>query len=110
MPDTWIDTGTQADLVLAFDILEVAAEEVNIDIRIFEKGNVSPILVDTLVVANGAGRAYVPLVTNATGIGNDTDIDGDDTLLIELTSTADADDFRIYGVRLTYRVGLQATQ
>lgn len=110
MPDTWIDTGTQADLVLAFDILEIAAEEVNIDIRIFEKGNVSPILVDTLVVANGAGRAYVPLVTNATGIGNDTDIDGDDTLLIELTSTADADDFRIYGVRLTYRVGLQATQ
>jgi len=111
LPDTWVDTGTQTDLVLQFYISEQAAEECNMDVRIFEFNNTTPILSDTLLVANGAGAGWVNLVTNATGIGNDADVDADDNgYIVEVTATADTDDFRIYGARWKYRVGLQATQ
>jgi hypothetical protein len=110
LPVDFVDTGTQADLIIQFDIDEQAAEECNIDVRLFEYGNTTAILTDTIVIANGAGRGWQSLVTNAAGIGNDADIDGDDVLMVEITSTADADDFNLYGCRLTYRVGVEATQ
>jgi hypothetical protein len=110
LPIDFVDTGTQADLIIQFDIAEQAAEECNIDVRLFEYGNTTAILTDTIAIADGAGRGWQSLVTNATGIGNDADIDGDDVLMVEITSTADADDFNLYGCRLTYRVGVEATQ
>jgi len=112
LPDDFVDTGTQADLIIEFDISEQAAEECNIDIRIFEYdavANATAIITDTVVAANDATRAWKGLVTNSAGIGNEADLDSGDHLIIEITATADADDFNIYGIRLTYRVGLQAT-
>jgi hypothetical protein len=110
LPDTFVDTGTAADLILAFDVNEAAAEDCNIDVRIFEYGNTTPIITDTIIIADGAGRGFVGLTTLSTGIGADADISGDDSLLVELTCNADTDDFLIYGARLTYRVGIQSTQ
>jgi hypothetical protein len=111
LPYTWVDTGVATDLVMTFDILEVAAEECNIDVRVFEDANTTPVFSDTIVVANGAGRAWCPLVTLATGIGAcATTLDPGDHLIVEVTGAADADDFKIYGCRLKYRVGLQADQ
>lgn len=113
LPADFIDTGTQADLVLQFDIDEQAAEEVNIDIRIFEyddAANATAILTDTVVAANDGTRAWKSLVTNSTGIGNEADLNGEESLIIEITANADADDFNIYGIRLLYRVGIQALQ
>lgn len=112
LPDDFVDTGTQADLIMEFDISEQAAEECNMDIRIFEydgTANIAAIITDTIVAANDNTRAWKGLVTNSAGIGNEADIEGGDELIIEITATADADDFFIYGMRLTYRVGLQAT-
>jgi len=110
VPSTFVDVGAATDLVIQFDMLEVAAEEVNVDVRIFEYGNTTPIVTDTVVVANGAARAWNGLVTLSTGIGAVANIDADDILLIEVTATADADDVNIYGARLKYRTGLEATQ
>lgn len=113
LPADFIDTGTQADLILEFDIDEQAAEEVNIDIRIFEyddTGNAVAIITDTVVAANDATRAWKSLVTNSAGIGNEADLNGEESLIIEITANADADDFNIYGIRLLYRVGVQALQ
>ncbi len=112
LPDDFVDTGTQADLNIEFDISEQAAEECNMDVRIFEyddTANITAIITDTIVAANDNTRAWKTLVTNSTGIGNEADLTAGDHLIIEITATADADDFFIYGIRLTYRVGLQAT-
>jgi len=105
LPETFIDTGVAGELTFEFDIHEQAAEECNIDIRIFEYGNTAVIYTDTLTVANGAARAWVALDTDT--LGSDADIGPGDSLLVEITSTTDNDDFNIYGVRCKYRFGLQ---
>lgn len=110
LPDDWVDTGTAADLQIEFDIHEQAAEECNVDVRLFEYGNTTPILTDAITLADSAARAFTALDTASSGIGADSDIDGDDLLFVEMTCTADTDDFFLYGVRLTYRVGIGATQ
>jgi len=110
IPSTFVDAGAVGDLILAFDIEEQTDEECNIDIRVFEYGNTTPIVTDTLAIGNGDARQWELLVTLATGIGADADIGADDILMIEITSTAGGDDFDIYGIRLEYRVGIEATQ
>ena len=110
LPPNFVDGGSAADLVLEFDLLEQDAAEGNYDVRIFEYGNTTPIITDTIVVANGASRAWSGLVTLSTGIGADADIDADDLLLIEITATSDDDNVNVYGARLTYKVGVQATR
>jgi len=110
VPSTFVDGGSAADLILSFDLHEQDAAEGNYDVRVFEYGNTTPIITDTVVVANGAGRAWNGLVTLSTGIGADADIDADDILLVEFTINTDNDDVNVYGARLQYKVGLQATQ
>jgi hypothetical protein len=117
LPDDFVDTGTQADLVLQFDIHEQHAgggdATCNIDLSIYEydgDANVNAIISDTMAIADAQARQLESLVTNSTGIGNEADLDAGDILIIELTGNADTDDFNIYGMKMSYRVGLQATE
>ncbi len=113
LPDDFVDTGTQADLIITFDIAEQAGEECNIDVLFYEydgAANTTAIITDTIVIADSAGRGLKPLVTNAAGIGNEADLNGGDHIIVHITSTAAADDFNLYGFKLSYRVGLQPTE
>jgi hypothetical protein len=111
VPSTFVDSGAAGDLQLDFYITEQAAEECNIDVRVFEPANTTPIVTDTLTVTNGASAGWFTFDSASTGIGDDSDIDADDSyLIIELTANADADDFDLSFVRLTYAVGLETTQ
>ncbi len=110
IPSTFIDAGAVGDLVLEFDVHEQGGVECNIGIRVFEYGNTTPIVDDQLVITDTDARQWEPLVTLSSGIGGVADIDADDILMIEITGIADEDDFDVYGVRLTYRVGIEATQ
>ena len=107
LPDNWLDLGNAADLEFEFYISEQGGTECNIDVRIFEFNNATPIVTDTIAITNGAAAGWVNLVTLSTGIGADTDIGPGDTLMFEMTSTADADDWDIYGVRMKYSIGLE---
>jgi len=110
IPPLFVDDGNATDLMIEFDLEEQAAEECNLDVRIFVYGNTTPIVTDTIVIANAAARAWSPLVTLATGFGAVANLTADSILLIEVTSTADADDVDVYGVRLKYNVGVECTQ
>ncbi len=111
LPPLWLDNGQTGSLVLQFNVHEQTNEECNMDVRLFEYGNTTAILTDTLAVPDTTARGWASLVTNSTGIGQDTDLTGDDTyLIVELTSTADTDDFYLYGVRWNYDVGVVNTQ
>jgi len=108
IPPLFVANGAATDLVLYFDIEEQAAEECNIDVRIFQYGDTSAEVTDTLTVADSAARGWVTLDTLSTGIG--ALFDADDVLMVEVTSTAGGDDFDLYGVRLKYNVGIECTQ
>lgn len=105
LPETFIDTSVAGELTFEFDIKEEAAEECNIDVRIFEYGDTTSIYTDTLTIADGTARAWVSLDTDT--LGSDADVGPGDTFVVEVTATAGADNFYIYGVRCKYRVGLQ---
>jgi len=107
VPDTWTDRGLAGDLEFEFYISEQATETCNIDVRIFEFNNATPIVTDTMAITNGTAAGWTNLVTLSTGIGADTDIGPGDTLVFELTATTDNDDFRIYGVRMKYAIGIE---
>ena len=115
LPDDFVDTGTAADLLIEFDVVETAAEICNIGVRIFEydgfTANTTAIIDDALAVADdGTRTAMKKLVTGVAGVGNAAELQAGDVLIFELTSVADADDFDIYGIKLSYRVGLTATE
>jgi hypothetical protein len=111
VPELWADAGDTLSLQLQADLHEQAAEECNIDIRLFEYGNTTAFFTDTYTVADGASRAWVSMDTQANGFGDDADLTVDDNIIVvEITATADADDFNIYGVRWKYRVGVSASQ
>ena len=113
MPDDWVDTGTQADVILTFDIDEQAAEEVNINFNLYEydgAANTTAIITDTLAVANDGARGLKSLVTNSAGIGNEADLKPGSVYIVVLDSVADADDYNIYGMKMLYRVGLQPSE
>ncbi len=109
LPDTWLDVGAAGDLVIEFDLEEVGAVIVNIDVLIYQYGDLTPEVTDTIVIAADGNRAWMGLVTLNAGIGAVATLDPGDTLLISLTATADEDDFRAYGVRVSYRPGLEVT-
>jgi len=109
LPEAWLDLGKVADLEFEFYISEQGSAECNIDVRIFEFNNTTPIIIDTIAIANGATAGWVNLVTLSTGIGADADIDPGDTLVFEITATTNDDDFNIYGVRIKYSMGLETT-
>ena len=94
-----------ADLLIEFDIVEDTDEECNIDIVIYEYGSAVAIVTDSITLANDSGRAWVGLDTAATGIGDVVDVG--EFLVIEITATADTDQFKLYGARVTYLVGIQ---
>lgn len=113
MPDTFIDTGTQADLVLSFDIAEQSGlSQATATVNIYQRGAATANIIagDTIVIANGAARAFNNLQTNSTGIGNDVELDEEDTIVIDISPNSAADDFNVYGVRMKYRYGLEASQ
>jgi hypothetical protein len=111
IPSDFIDAGNAQDLQIEFDMHEQAGEDVDLEVRIFEYGNTTPIITDTIVITNGAGRAWNALQSLSTGIGADSDISADDTLYIEITQEgADhAEDVYIYGFRVTYETGIENT-
>lgn len=112
LPDDFVDTGLAADLVLEFDMYEQAAEQVDLEVRIFDYNDTTADITDTIVIANGAARGWVGLVTLSTGIGAQTCIEPEAVLMIEITQEGadDAEDVYIYGARLTYRTGTENTQ
>lgn len=112
LPDDFIDAGNAGDLLLEFDLHEQAGEECNLEVRIFEYGNTTAIITDTIVIADAASRAWSGLVTLSSGIGADADITAEDVLLIELTQEGadDLEDVYVYGARLTYLTGIENTQ
>lgn len=117
LPDDFVDTGLQADLIITWDIHEQHAgggdTNVDIDVNIYEydgSANTTALVTDTIDVADTVGRALNGLVTLSGGIGDDAELQAGDVLIFELTGTADTDDFNLYGMKLSYRVGIQATE
>jgi len=108
LPPLFIDTGTQADLQIEFDIQEVDAGG-TADVLVYEYGSTEAKLTDTITLTNGVARSWKTLTTNATGFGNDEDINAGDTLLISISPGDATSDFDIWGVRITYRVGIENT-
>jgi hypothetical protein len=112
IPADFIDAGNAQDLQIEFDLHEQAGEDVDLEVRIFEYANTTPIITDTITITNGAGRAWSTLDTLSSGIGADSDISADDTLYIEITQEGadNAEDVYIYGFRVTYETGIENTQ
>ena len=112
LPDDFIDAGAVGDLIIEFDMWEKAAEEVNLEVKIYQYGDATPEVDDTIVIADAAARGWVTFVTLSTGIGAVATIDAEDVLIVEITQEGadDAEDVWIYGARLTYRTGIQNTQ
>ncbi len=104
VPETAITGSAAADFVLEFDLIEDTDEECNIDVLIYEYGTGAAVITDTIVMANGAARAWVGLTTLATGQG--AVLDPGKFYLIEITATADTDNFKIYGARATFTRGV----
>jgi len=106
MPDNWIDTDTDGELSFQFDMLERrAGAGINVDVRVFEYGNTTPIYTDTLTIADGTARGWVTWDTNT--FGSDTDVGPGDTFVFEITGQDDNMDFNLYGVRCLYRLGIE---
>ena len=103
LPDTWIDNGDAWDMEFEFDVDRTGAGAGTIDVRIFEYGNVTRIIADTVTAP--ATRAWTDLNTLATGIG--ANLDPGDVLLFELTQNGATDNFRIWGVRMKFVPGLE---
>lgn len=97
--------GAAADFEIEFDLIEDTDEECNIDVVIYEYGSNVAIVTDTITMANGAARAWQDLDTLATGIGALVDVS--DYLIIQITANADTDNFKLYGARVTYSVGVE---
>ncbi|KKN24775.1 hypothetical protein LCGC14_0891390, partial [marine sediment metagenome] len=55
------------------------------------------------------GRSWKGLTTLSSGIGGVANIDQGDVFLIRLSPGDGTSDFDIWGVRLTYRVGIDNT-
>ncbi len=113
LPDDFIDTGTAGDLIIYFDVDEQAGEECNITVVIYEydgAANTTAIVTDALTVTNNQTRAFYTLNTLSGGMGAVAELDQGDSLIFVVNGVAAADDFHLYGLRLVYRVGLQATQ
>jgi hypothetical protein len=113
MPTDFADDGVAASLQLEFDITEVTSDhsELNLVVNLYEYGNTSPILTDSILVAHGTARGWKGLVTKSAGFGDDADIDLDDSgYYVVLTLTGDTDDVNVFGARWKYRVGVGATQ
>ena len=115
LPETFVDTGSQADLKIQFYVDEqVTADGVTYDVNIYEFNNTTPILTDQFTVVDGAAAGWVDLVTNSTGFGNDSDIDADDILFITISPEYGPPlsvdhDANIYGCRIRYRPGIDTT-
>ena len=109
LPEAWLDLANAEDMVFEFYIDEQGAGQCIIDVVIYEFNNTTAILADTLSIADGATAGWVSLVTNPTGIGADADLDPADVLVFVITPDAAGDDFRLYGTRMTYRMGLETT-
>jgi hypothetical protein len=111
VPPTFVDGGNAQDLVLQFDITESAGEEMNLDVVVYELGSTTAIITDTVAVPNGtAARTWSGLATLLNGIGAVAGIDADDVLIISVSPVSDNDDCNVFGARLKYRCGIQATQ
>lgn len=106
VPETLILWGDAGDLIPYFDTVETAAGA-TIDVRIFEYGNTTAIITDTIVLTDGAARAWNTLNTLSSGIGADADIAAGEFLIFELTPNANTDDFNIYGFRWQFSKGLE---
>lgn len=114
LPQTFVDTGEQEDLIIQFHALEqTTVDAITYDVSIYEYGNTTPIFTDTFTLFNGDSQQWYNLDTYATGIGDDSDIDSDDVLVVVIScedSSSQMNKANIYGVRLKYRAGIYATE
>ncbi len=108
LPELMYDTDTITDLVLEFDIQEVDAGG-TVDVLVYQYGDTSAEITDTITIANAAARAWVGLTTLSSGIGGVGTIDQGDVFLVSLSPGDATSDFDLWGVRLTYRVGIDNT-
>ena len=109
LPEAWLDLGNTQDMLFRFYIHEQGAGQCVIDVNIYEFNNTTAIITDTIVINDGAAAAWVNLIVLATGIGATTGLDPGDTLVFVLTPHDGGDDFRLYGTRMLYRMGLETT-
>lgn len=111
VPETFDDAGAAADFDINLDLHEQeATNTVNVDIRIFQYGDTTPIVTDAFTIVSGTARGWTAMDTASTGFGDDAELDPDDELVIEVTVNTDDDDVRVYGARIKYRVGIDGTQ
>jgi hypothetical protein len=113
LPGDFVDAGAVTDLVLSWDIDEQAAAAGTIDVLIYEydgNANTTAIVTDTIEFANDGTRQMLTLNTLSTGIGAAAELGNGDALLIVLSQDHTDDDFNLYGMKMVYRVGLQATE
>lgn len=114
LPETFIDTGTTTDLVIQFYVDEqMTIDAVTYDVAIYEFGATTPIITDQITMTYGQATGWIDLVTLSTGIGADTDIDADDILIITLSPESNPvapHNANIYGCRIKYATGIEATE
>ncbi|KKL69137.1 hypothetical protein LCGC14_2117980, partial [marine sediment metagenome] len=108
LPELMYDTDTIEDLVLEFDIDEVDIGG-TVDVDVFQYGDLSAEISDVITIANASGRSWKGLTTLSSGIGAVANIDQGDVFLVRLSPANGTSDFDIWGVRLTYRVGIDNT-
>ena len=108
LPELMYDTDTIEDLVLEFDIDEVDIGG-TVDVDVFQYGDLTAEISDVITIANASGRSWKGLTTLSSGIGAVANIDQGDVFLVRLSPADGTSDFDIWGVRLTYRVGIQNT-
>lgn len=110
LPDLYIkDQETAGELVFEWDIDEFAGDAgpTVITVAIYEYGETTAIITDTISIVKAVVRGWVTLASASTGIGDDDDIDAGDTLLITLTPVTNDDNFYLYGCRVTYATGIE---
>lgn len=114
LPETFVDLGDANDLLLQFYVDDqVTSDAATYDVSIYEFGSTTPIITDTFTAKYGMTAGWVDLDTNSTGIGNDSDIDADDILVVVVTAEVGGvarDQADIYGCRIRYRAGIEATE
>jgi len=104
VPTTFVDTGTATDLILEIEANEtVSGATVACDVYAY--GGTTPIVEGNFSLTEADGKIWYTL-----NLGADADIDADDILIIELVQAGADDDFDLYGYRLKYRVGIEATE
>jgi hypothetical protein len=116
VPSNAILTGDAADLQFLIDFASVdTTATVTFNVKIWQYGagyDTAALVSDTISVATDTLtiRGWFGLSSLSTGIGAVSGVDVADRLVFEISPTSAWDSGTLYGVRLKYRAGLEATE